>query len=420
MVESLTRVGKAMTKNKKLIMLFIVTLLLSTFGFIHVQSKKVEKIQIGVISSWDSAYYSSEAFFEEIIEPDINAYCAKLPRHRFHPTTEFDFIVTNAEGSTERHLELVQEFHEQGIDLIIGGGWSSMAMASLEYVNENGMLLMSASSTLIPLAISGDNLYRLSPNDLNQAVAIAEMLVSKGIDSIIVLQRDDDWGAGLYEALALEFEYRGGNILERLVYPGDTTDFSSYLQQAEDTAVAASDNVAIQLISFAETVNIIGQSIHYTTIYNLDWFGCDGTVFMQQILDEVPSQAAHLKIFSTTPAPEYSSKYMEMAQRYEELTGLRFTYYSACTVDAAWIIAMAVLETRSSSGSPVLSAIDVIKVVPDVASRYYGYSGWCLLNEAGDRYASNYDIWGYGMIDGEPSFVYYGYYNSITGIVIWQ
>ena len=81
---------------------------------------------------------------------------------------------------------------------------------------------------------------------------------------------------------------------------------------------------------------------------------------------------------------------------------------------------MAVLETRSSSGSPVLSAIDVIKVVPDVASRYYGYSGWCLLNEAGDRYASNYDIWGYGMIDGEPSFVYYGYYNSITGIVIWQ
>ena len=66
-----------------------------------------------------------------------------------------------------------------------------------------------------------------------------------------------------------------------------------------------------------------------------------------------------------------------------------------------------------------MRAADVIKVIPDVASRYYGYSGWCLLNEAGDRYTSNYDIWGVGIVGGVPGFVKYGTYDSTTGTITW-
>ena len=71
------------------------------------------------------------------------------------------------------------------------------------------------------------------------------------------------------------------------------------------------------------------------------------------------------------------------------------------------------------AGAPP-EATDVINVIPDIASRYYGYTGWCLLNEAGDRYKTDYDIWGYGLIDGMPDFVHYGYYDSETGQVHWS
>jgi hypothetical protein len=81
---------------------------------------------------------------------------------------------------------------------------------------------------------------------------------------------------------------------------------------------------------------------------------------------------------------------------------------------------MSVLETRSSSGYPNLLGTDVAAVFPDVASRYFGYSGWCLLNEAGDRMRTNYDIWGYGLVEGWPDFVYYGYYETLTGEVHWE
>jgi len=63
---------------------------------------------------------------------------------------------------------------------------------------------------------------------------------------------------------------------------------------------------------------------------------------------------------------------------------------------------------------------DVKNIIYDVTSRHNGYSGWCQLNEAGDRYTSNYDIWDYGIIDMDPSFIHYGTYYAPTGEVNWN
>ena len=379
--------------NKKIVPVVIATLLaLSIFALMPtISAGKTQKIQIGVIAASTPGFFTKKTFFEQIIQPDINAYMAKLPRYRFHPRHEFEFIVKDAEMNAMRHLEIVQEFHDDGVDLVIGGGWSSQALGSLDYVNDNGMLLFSASSTSPILATPNDNLYRMCADDLKQGAAIAEMLRSKAKKSVIVFQRDDAWGNGLFDVLKIEYEAKGGKILERIVYPGDTEDFTNYLQIAEDRAVAATADekpVAVELISFDECVNIVLKAENYPTIYDLEWFGCDTTAFTQALLDDAPVQSVKLKIYSPYPAPDHSSKYEEMAARYDALLGQDFRYYSACMVDVAWVIAMSVLETQSSAGPP-MDAADIIEVIPDVASRYYGYSGWCLLNEAGDRYTSD-------------------------------
>lgn len=413
--------------NKKAVPVVIAILFaLSVYGLMPaISANRGNTVQIGVIVATETGLDIYEPFFEQIIEPDINAYCAKLPKHRFNPPMRFDFVVVNAEYSADVHLQRIEDFHNakpHGVDLIIGAPWSSFAAASLQYVNENDILLFSPSSTAPQLAIPDDNLFRLCPDDTKQGAAIAEVLRSKGVESIVVIQRDDEWGGGLYDVIETEFENRGGTILERIVYPTDTIDFTSYLQMAENAAVGASpaeEPVAIQLLSFSEVVPIVIEAENYTTIYDLEWFGSDATALSPELLDGAPEQAVKLKIYSTLTAPEYSSKYAEMAERFQELTGYSFSYYSACWVDIAWIIAQAVLETQSSGGPP-MEAADIIDVIPDVTSRYFGYTGWCLLNEAGDRYTSDYDIWGYGMIDGQPSNVKYGSYRSATGEVTWN
>jgi branched-chain amino acid transport system substrate-binding protein len=381
------------------------------------------KVKIGVIVAGEIGLSYYTPLFLEIIKPDLMAYVDKLPDHRFRPDLEFEFQLEHADFSDAVHLEKVQEFHDQGVDLIIGGYWSSQARASREYVNDNGLLLFSPSSTSThPELLQADNLYRMCPDDFNQGVAIAAMLKSKDITRLVVIQRGDEWGDGLYGVLEENYS-NGYDISLRIRYDPETVDFSAYLAQTEAEAANLVDEhgaecVGILLLSFDEAVELIRGVPNYPTLWSLKWFGADGTAGNDIILDEVPEEADHLKIFSTYSAPERSSKYNDMAERYTALTESIFGFYQACATDIAWVIAQAVLETQSSDARPLV-ATDIIEVIPDITSRFFGYSGWCLLNENGDRFASNYDIWGYGYVNGEPSSIIYGLYDAATGQITW-
>jgi hypothetical protein len=90
-------------------------------------------------------------------------------------------------------------------------------------------------------------------------------------------------------------------------------------------------------------------------------------------------------------------------------------------IDAGWILAQAVIETRSTTFLKSPGATDVIKVLSDDCSRYFGYSGWCLLDQNGDRVSSDWEIWGYGLdAGGKTILVQYGSYNygTISWIVV--
>jgi len=65
---------------------------------------------------------------------------------------------------------------------------------------------------------------------------------------------------------------------------------------AAEIAVSLGDPVAIQLICYDEAVEILSMVDDYTTIYDLDWFGCDGTARSGTILNDFPDQAIHVKL----------------------------------------------------------------------------------------------------------------------------
>lgn len=373
-----------------------------------------QTVKIGVISSTTSGLDTLIPLYEEIIEPDLNEYCEKLGYG-----VTFEFSIEDAQGYSTIHQEKVQNFHSMDVDLIIGGRWSSQAQASLSYVNEHNMLLFSPSSMSSTLSIANDNLFRLSPTDEVQVPAIVEMLWSWGIEAVIVIQRGDSWADGIYGNFETEYTARGGVILERIRYASEATEFSSYLATAEDVAeskigVYGVEHIGVLIISFHESATIVTQAKDYPTMYNLCWFGSEGTAKSQQHLDDAPEESAHLKIFSTLAAPVNSSKFNEMSDRYNNLVSQSLGFYAACDIDIAWIIIQAVLETQS------LDAMDIINIIPDIASRYFGYTGWCLLNENGDRYSCNYDIWGYGYVDNTPRHIKYGFYDSTTRQVFWD
>ncbi len=382
---------------------------------VEVQPLKGKTVKIGNIVASTTGLETEKPFIAEILKPDLNDFAKKLGYG-----VTFDFLIDDAQGQAAIHLEKIQSYKAMGVNLVIGGRWSSQAQAALSYVNENNMLLFSPSSTSPLLAIKGDNLFRMCPNDLVQSPAIAEMLKSWGIKAVIIMQRGDAWADGIYNILEKELPKRGITILDRVRYAAEVTEFSSYLATMEDKAKAAipkygKDAVAIEVLSFEEIVTIVTQAKDYPTIYSLFWFGSDGTSMTQRLIDDAPTHANKLKIFSTLAAPAESPKYRELYDRYYALVKQPFGYYTACTYDIGWTLAYAVLQSQSTDPKVI------IPLIHPITYNMFGASGWTRLDENGDRYASNYDIWGYGDPDGDGKVdnVLYGLYDGTTGKVTW-
>ena len=372
-----------------------------------------KNIQLGYISSTTVGLETAVPLVQDIMEADYNAYLDKLGMD-----TTLEFLIDDATGQAAVHLEKVQGYKSMDINVFIGGGWSSQAQAALSYCNDNDMLMWSSSSTSPLLAIPDDNLYRMCPTDLIQAPAIAEMLWSAGIEAIVLIQRGDAWADGIYNYLEPAYTAKGGVILEKIRYAGEATEFANYLQTAEgivEDAVAeyGEEHVGVEIISFSEFVVMMTQAQDFPTLYDLTWFGSDGTTLSQQACDDAPEQVVHLKVHSTYAAPADSDKFNDLYERYFALVAQPFGYYSACSYDIGWVLIESIMNTQS------LDATVLIPVQHTTAYNNFGASGWNQLNEDGDRYGSNYQIWSY-KYDGDVVIPYVsGLYDGITGQVTW-
>ena len=350
----------------------------------------------------------------DIAEEDINDY---MERNNY--SYRFEFLIENAEGQVDVHLEKVQEFKSMGIDLIIGGALSSQAQGSLSYVNQNDMLLLSHGSNNPALGIPDDNLFRLCPTVLSQTRAIAETLRSYGIEACVVIQRADAMIDDIYTALKEEYEELGGAMLGRIRYEVGTTDFSDYLQSAENIAAQAVEEygrhrVAIEVLGLDEVARMAAQAADYPTLYGCKWFGYVGTALASRILSDAPEEADHLKIFSPIMAPPDTQQYQSLYDRYSSVMDRGPNFFEAAFYDACWLYALTVAEADSAD------AMDVKAQLPLLASRYGGASGEWDLNEDGDRESANYDILACVLEDGEAERVKYGYYDGKTGQVVWE
>ncbi len=373
----------------------------------------IETVPIGVIFPLEGAQETLGPLVD-MAEEDINDY---MERHNY--SYRFEFLIENAEGQVDVHLEKVQEFKSMGIDLIIGGALSSQAQGSLSYVNQNDMLLLSHGSNNPALGIPDDNLFRLCPTVIFQTRAIAEMLRSYGIEACVVIQRADDVVDDIYTALKEDYEDLGGTMLGRIRYDVGTTDFSDYLQSAENIAAQAVEEhgqqgVAVEVLGLDEVARMAAQASDFSTLYGCKWFGYVGTALASRILSDAPEEADHLKIFSPIMAPPDNQQYQSLYDRYSSVMDRGPNFFEAAFYDACWLYALTVAEADSAD------AMDVKAQLPLLASRYGGASGEWDLNEDGDRERASYNILGCVLEDGVAERVKYGYYDAKTGQVVWE
>lgn len=346
--------------------------------------------------------------YEEIVlaaERGINAFCEEQGS-----LYRFQFSVKYCDAQISKALAVTREFNESGVSLVIGHAWSSMCKASLQYVNENDVLLLSPSSSSSTLSLPGDNLYRLTPPDTVQGWMCSEMLASLGYEAVVVLQRGDAWADAIYSTLENECAEKGIAIIDQIRYDPEEQDYYTYLERANRSLLMGVETygrggVAVQLIGFSEAFVVLLQAQAYAALMETVWLGTEGSSDTFMVVDDAGEPASTVGLIGAVVAPPCG-----VVEGVESPS-----FFDAALYDCCWVYALSVLEADSTS------AIDVVEVLPRVASEYRGVTGLCVLDENGDREMVDFVLKGYS--ETSPSnyvFKEYGFYNSTSNSFTWD
>jgi branched-chain amino acid transport system substrate-binding protein len=346
-------------------------------------------------------------------EEDINTW---LESNQY--VEHFEFIIENAEGQDAVHQEKVDYFDSIGVKFLIGGFWSSQAEASIDYINENDILVFSPSSSHPDLSIVNDNLFRLCQIDDLQGPALAKMVWSFGIDYVLILQRNDHWGDKVSNSFVREYRDLGGEVIYRIRYepePGIPNPYETVLETAEEvTKDYQHERVGIVFLGWHEITDIItDRLIDHQYLSNIPWFGNDviANIDNDDLLYWVDSY--YIGLVCTEAVPTVPNNWETLSDRYYAATGNDLTFHDANVYDICRIYARAVLLAKT------VDPISVKSFIPDVASTYKGATGYCNLNSNGDRYPVDYGLFAIGEPEEIDEWYQCGIYDSASDDVRW-
>ena len=367
-------------------------------------------VQLGVISSSKYDINGLIEFFS-YIEDEVNNYCNKIGSN-----FRFQFLIDNALDSPPIHLEKIQGLKYYGVDFVIGAGQDDLAEYSLPYANENHVLLFSPSSMSSTLAIPNDNLFRLIPSVEYVNDAIVEMISSWGIKAIFTLHYPHSHFENIYSEFKQKLFSEGIIIIDPPSWVCEGT--SCYLEWANEkvdevTDIWGKNNTGFMLYGypFTNALAIIEESTTFSNLKSICWFGSYTPITFSKIENDNLEILDQIKFFNVHFTNMESPIYQKVM---EEYTGGVLPSYFEHWYDIAWIYVKAILETGS------VDPIKIKNTIPVLAESFYGASGWCKLNENGDKETENLVVWGFDLSGNMVIPKQYGIYDSSDKKIIWD
>ncbi|WP_409524065.1 ABC transporter substrate-binding protein [Nitrincola sp. MINF-07-Sa-05] len=164
----------------------------------------------------------------------------------------------------------------ENVTAIVGALCSGATIASANNVGvPAGVLMVSPASTSPAISEIADNdlVFRTTPSDSYQGEVLAKLLLSKGIEDVVVTYVNNDYGQGLASAFTTAYTAGGGNVAANDAHEDGKADYRSELGGLASHGV---DNLVV--LAYADTS---GQTIlrqAYESGNFTQYIGADGMV----------------------------------------------------------------------------------------------------------------------------------------------
>ena len=306
--------------------------------------------------------------------------------------------IMDSETDPQIHRDIMRDVDA---DIILSCSASNSLAGSLDYIRQRGLAVVSACSSSAELALPGDGLFRLYPDDDN---IIDLLTLALGDGPVVMVVRNDSWGNT--QSAQLSTRLQDYTIVP---YEPGTADFDAVIGGVLDAvdSYGASDT-DIMVMGFAESADILAAAAGHNVLYDARWLGSNGNArhpdivanaasatFAEAVAFSAPMNAdatipARLQADASYPGTVAMTDAAQTALRLEEYISSRVPIaYAAGPVayDALWITALTLDRIGSLNPEAFREAF------ADVAASYSGVTGSVTLNEAGDLSEAIYDTW---------------------------
>jgi branched-chain amino acid transport system substrate-binding protein len=324
-------------------------------------------------------------------------------------------VIEDTQTNPDVALQKLQSLYSQGVKFVAGPMASSEVKNLMGFANSNHILIFSPSSTSPALAIPNDFIFRLVVDDRLQGTALAQLAKYYGLKHVVVVWRGDDWGDNLANSTLSNLAALGIDAIRGPRYSVQVSDYTSEVNQLASTVSSlvnkyGASSVGVILVSFEEGVQFMDQASQYQTLSNVRWIGTDGIAKSGKLIGDPVASAFAVKtnftatISGTLPNPKYDN----LTKRFVAQLGTEPISYAYNTYDIAWLLTLSILTAGEYNPDKVA------KILPTVASDFYGVTGWTQLNENGDRAFANYFIYGVANVQNQYQWTYVGMYDTAT------
>lgn len=368
-----------------------------------------------VSGNWATLGVTSKAAMEVGID-DVNQSLAAAGSG-----LRFAAEIIDTKLDTALTLAAVRALKAKQVDVVLGPQSSAEVAALKAFVDANGMLVISPSSTAGTLAIANDNIFRLTPSDTLEAVALVALMKADGVKTVIPFWRKDAGNVGLQVATRALFA-AAGTVKAGVEYASTTTDYAASVAALKTQVQAAiaerggTAGVAIAHAGFDEVVDIFNLTSGDPVLSAVRWYGTDGTALSEPLRSYTKAAAFAKQVNFWAPVPGVddaaSARWQPVATRIAAVAKAQPDAFALAVYDAVWLTAQAY---QAAGGRSTPAALKTAFVT--AAGGYYGATGWTKLNPAGDRQFGNFDFFAITQPTTAYRWDLAAQYNTQSGVL---
>ncbi|NOQ25287.1 MAG: ABC transporter substrate-binding protein [Bacteroidales bacterium] len=309
-------------------------------------------IKIGVVGDVSVLREQVENIFfgVQLASEEINNFDGVEIDGQYH---DIELIYENSAGSAQEGIDIVKKFVDDGIKIIIGPTFSSVALEMAETCIKNDVLMMTYSATWPSLSLLDDNdlIWRTCPSDYTFGIVAAQY----SYDSLehrnaAILYRNDRFGKSLSNIIQNKFVALGGEIKSLVPYPDNIVDVDSYNFSYELNTLFKEDIDVVFIISFNSEIAKITNDIYNNERYQ-DFNVKPNIILSDGIIPEELIKNGNPELLETvigiTSTNTGNPNYCTYKTNYKNRFGFSPVTYSEHAYDALYCISYAMQKANS-------------------------------------------------------------------------